>query len=162
MIPPFVLHLNKLSEFIEEVEKSSKRDALFFLFMAHKARSINETIHLKMNDINWKESSIIGIPWDFYFGEKLTAYLKERDTYPGKDSPYLFITKRGKPVYRTHISKVLNRTSKKLNFGFNVVGRMIQWSYVRYWMKHNLLSKKEIKEKINLKSLPRLIEFTQY
>jgi site-specific recombinase XerC len=128
--------------------------------MAITASPMKEVLDCKCSDLSMHKGTLFGLQMGYECTCIIKEYLDERDSYQNNDSEFLFITKNGSQVCRTHITKKFSMVGKELGFKFNLVSRMIQWAFVRYWMNH--LPMEEVQEGIGTRKIPRLLKYTRY
>jgi len=127
--------------------------------VAFTCSPISKVLDSKVKDYNHEEASFFGIDLGYETQMRLLKYLKKRNEF-GISSDYIFITKSGKPVYRTQVKKNIDKALKLGRFNFAITSPMIQWSFVRSWL--NVLSRKEVLERITSQNIPKLLDYVGY
>jgi integrase/recombinase XerD len=119
------LSLHEWHRFIAALYKYNARDALIAKCLLQGAKRISEVIELKLDQIDFDKRIIrfqqsktkgtkreIPITYPASFMEELKQYLETTKEQRGGSS-YIFITRKGKKVYRTQLNHSFERASKK-------------------------------------------------
>lgn len=165
---PKTLDISQWIEFRKALEKLSSRDSLVAKLMSYTARGLSEILELTLDSLDFtnylrvklknEREEDVWVQLDSSVAEQLQQYISESQEFRDKSNPIVFITKKGKPVFRTHFKKVFNRASEEALLGFRVTNTMIQWSQVVDWLRRVGVSKQQIMKKLHLKNIPRNLE----
>lgn len=165
---PKTLDISEWIKFRTALEKLSLRDSLVAKLMSYTARGLSEILELTLDSLDFSNNLRIRLKnernedvWlqlDSSVAEQLQQYIDESQEYRDRSNPIVFITKKGKPVFRTHFKKVFNKASEEAQLGFRVTNTMIQWSQVVDWLRSVGASKQQIMKKLHLKNIPRNLE----
>ncbi len=164
---PKALTLKEWWRFRDELEKISERDALVAKLMAYTARPLNEVLELTVNDLDFSANlkvmykngdETLTVQTDGSVAEQMRKYLAESEAYRREKTDYLFITRNGNRIYRTHFTKIFEKASLNADLGFKVTAKMIQWTYASDLLQSMILTRNQIKELLNIKHIPRNLE----
>ncbi len=167
-VAPKVLTIEQWIKFRIELENLSLRDSLVAKMMSYTARSLAEILKLKVEALDFTTNVRVTFPGDS--GEKiiiqldssvadqLRKYIDQSQAYRESSNPLIFLTKKGKPVFRTHFTKIFEKASANADLGFKVTASMIQWSQVVDRLHRMKLSRQEIMKGMKLKYIPRNLE----
>ena len=141
------LTLDEWHAFIKSLYRINKRDALIAKAILQGAQKVSEVLNLRVSQINEEDQLIY--PQSFikeledYIGE--TKHLREK-------SDFLFLTKKGKRVFRTQLNASFNSASKRTNL-VQVTPRILQstWKVLVEKQKNSI---EEIMGAFNLQSSP--------
>ena len=161
---PLILNNREINILLHEIEDISVRDYLIISLVMHTGRNLNKILALKMSDLDLANSVVLfqdknGEPIRFNAGTKVMAALKDyvATTQPERKDDSVFITRAGKPVYRTHFQHILDQASEKAGLGFKVSMTMIQWSEVaKSLIDHQ--NEEKVLDEFKLQSLPKFLE----
>ncbi len=161
---PLILNSRERHIIINEIKDISTRDYLVINLVMSTGRNLNKILKLKMSDLdlansvvifNEKEGNPIRINPGFTIIETLKHYLDT--TQLERKDETVFITRAGKPVFRTHFQHILDQASEKAMLGFKVTLTMIQWSEVaESLIDHQSVEK--VLDEFKLQSLPEFLE----
>ncbi|MDN3506504.1 MAG: hypothetical protein P0S96_04675 [Simkaniaceae bacterium] len=165
---PKALTLSEWQSFWSALEKISLRDCLIAKTMSFTARPLLKVLELKASNLNFEKNVQVTfteadgrnctIQLDSKMKEDLEKYLASIKDIHSKDHHPLFITSRGNPIYRTHLTQVFKRASLEADLGFFVSAKMIQWSHVYDMLRRMNFSKSLITEKLKLTNIPKYLE----
>ena len=161
---PLILNNREINILINEIRDVSVRDYLVVSLVLYTGRNLNKILALKISDLDLANSVVLfqnknGEPIRFNPGAKVMATLKDyiAATQIERKDDNVFITRAGKPVYRTHFQHILDQASEKARLGFKVTMTMIQWSEVaKSLIDHQ--SEEKVLEEFQLQSLPNFLE----
>ena len=165
---PIALTSNEWRCFWTALKKISLRDCLIAKIMCYTARPLLKVLELKVADLNFENNakvtftesdgskSTVGL--DSNMRTDLKKYLENTKDLHQSEDDLLFITSKGNPIYRTHLTQVFKRASLEADLGFFVSSKMIQWSEVYDKVKTGILSKMQILEIFQLNNLPQKLE----
>lgn len=161
---PLILNHREINALINEIRDVSVRDYLIISLVMHTGRNLNKILALKMSDLDLANSVVLFKDKNeksirFNPGGKIMATLKDyiTATQAERIDDNVFITRAGKPVYRTHFQHILDQASEKAELGFKVTMTMIQWSEVaKSLIDHQ--SKEKVLDEFQLQSLPKFLE----
>jgi site-specific recombinase XerD len=161
---PLILNNQEINILINEIKDVSLRDYLIVRLVMSTGRNLNKILALKMSDLDLANSVVLfqhkkGESIRFNPGGKIMATLKDyiTATQTERIDDNAFITRAGKPVYRTHFQHILDQASEKAGLGFKVTMTMIQWSEVaKSLIDHQ--SEEKVLEEFKLQSLPKFLE----
>ena len=168
---PIALTSNEWQYFWAALEKISLRDCLIAKIMCYTARPLLKVLELKVTDLNFENNakvtftesdgskSTVGL--DSKMRTDLKKYLEGTKDLHQSEADLLFITSKGNPIYRTHLTQVFKRASLEADLGFFVSAKMIQWSQVYDIVKTGILSRIQILEKFQLNNFPKQLEALQ-
>lgn len=162
--PPLVLNHQERNGLINEVKDISIRDYLIMRLVMCTGRNLNKILGLKMSDLDFVNSVVLfqdknGDIVRCKPGVNIIGILKNyvTETQPERVDDTLFITRAGKPVYRTHFQHILDQASEKVGLGFKVTMTMLQWSEVAESLVSHQ-SKEKVLDEFKLQSLPNFLE----
>lgn len=165
---PKALTLTEWHSFWTALEKISLRDCLIAKIMSFTARPLVKVLELETSDLNFEKNVQVTfseaggrsstIQLDSKMKADLEEYLESVKGVRSKKNHLLFITSRGNPIYRTHLTQVFARASLDADLGFFVSAKMIQWSHVYDMFKRMNCSKVLITEKLKLTNIPKYLE----
>jgi site-specific recombinase XerC len=119
----------EVQEILHLADKVSPRDGLVLEMIYQTERPLQDILRLKCEDINFEDKTIAGgsniidtIPM-----RRLKEYI-ESTKQIRKASSYVFISNQGKPLYRTQIQKVLEKTNIEAQLPNAITTKMIQRS----------------------------------
>ncbi len=161
---PPILNNREINILINEIRDVSIRDYLVVSLVLHTGRNLNKILALKMSDLDLANSVVLfhdknEEPIRFNPGSKIMAVLKDYigETQIERKDDNVFITRAGKPVYRTHFQHILDQASEKARLGFKVTMTMIQWSEVaKSLIDHQ--NEEKVLDEFKLQSLPKFLE----
>lgn len=167
---PLVLtneEFERLSEKIkspQQRDQTSFRDYLVLQIMYQTARPLLDILALQRANINISNECIIffnkykepiSVPISTPLKNGLEVYLGY--SQDNRKDENVFITREGKPIFRTHFYQVLKQASVAADLGFTPTFKMIQWAYVAERMKKDRSTKKIMKE-LKLNRIPKNLE----
>lgn len=161
---PPILNNHEINILINAIRDVSVRDYLVISLVLYTGRNLNKILSLKMSDLDLANSVVLFHDKNkalirFNPGSHIMPVLKEyiAATQIDRKDGNVFITRAGKPVYRTHFQHILDQASEKAGLGFKVTMTMIQWSEVANSLI-NHQSEKEVLKEFQLQSLPKFLE----
>lgn len=161
---PLLLNKREIKNLIIEIKDISIRDYLIVRLVMTTGRNLNKILGLKLSDLDLDNSVLLfpeqrGDSTRFNPGETIMKNLKDyiAATQIERKDDTVFITRAGKPVYRTHFQHILDQASEKAGLGFKVTMTMIQWSEVAESLIDHQ-SKEKVLEEFKLQSLPKFLE----
>ncbi|ADI38042.1 tyrosine-type recombinase/integrase [Waddlia chondrophila] len=161
--PPLVLNDQNLRQLLHEIKECSLRDYLIVRLVSYFARSLHQILKLKTNNINFTSSLIqfsdgedTNLPLSKDLVEDLKKYIEA--TKDQRKDLTLFITRAGKPVYRTHFQHILDQASEKIQLGFRATITMLQWSEVAKSLTHHQRNIKEVLDEFKIRNIPKFLE----
>lgn len=164
---PKTLTLKEWWVFRDELEKISRRDALVAKLLVNTARTLSEVLDLTVDDLNFSKNLRITyrkgkesftVQTDAAIANEMQEYLKDSKSHRNNKTKYLFVTSKGNQVYRTHFTKVFEKAGANANLGFKVSTKTLQWTYASDLLQRMKLTRKKVKELLNIKHLPRNLE----
>jgi integrase len=161
---PLILNHRETSSLIKELEDVSIRDYIIVRLVMCTGRNLNKVLALKTSDLDFAHSEVLfqekkGIAIRCKPGTKIMADLKNyiAETQSERVDNTVFITRAGKPVYRTHFQHILDQASEKAGLGFKVTMTMVQWSEVaKSLIDHQ--NEEKVLDEFKLQSLPNFLE----
>ncbi|SCA63052.1 hypothetical protein SCG7086_AI_00060 [Chlamydiales bacterium SCGC AG-110-P3] len=166
---PKTLNISQWIEFRNALDELSLRDGLVAKLMSYTARGLSEILNLQLDALDFsgnnvrirvknEENEDVWIQLDSSMTEQLQHYIQGSQQYRSTSNPLIFVTKKGKPVYRTHFKKIFDKVSENAEFGFRVTNAMIQWAQVGDWLRRVKMNKETIMKKLHLRTFPRNLE----
>lgn len=161
---PLILNHRETNSLINELRDASIRDYIIVRLVMCTGRNLNKILGLKTSDIDFAHSEVlfqekkgdaIRCKPEMKIMETLKEYMAETQSERVDDT--IFITRAGKPVYRTHFQHILDNASEKAGLGFKVTMTMVQWSEVaKSLIDHQ--SEEKVLDEFKLQSLPKFLE----
>lgn len=163
-IAPPILNNREINTLLNEIQDINIRDYLIVNLVLKTGRNLNKILALKMSDLDMANLVILFKDKNeklirFNLGNKIMITLNDyiNKTQTDRKNDTVFITRAGKPVYRTHFQHILDQASEKAGLGFKVTMTMIQWSEVANSLIDHQSEEKVLKE-FQLQSLPKFLE----
>ena len=161
---PLILNHRETNSLINELRDASIRDYIVVRLVMCTGRNLNKVLGLKTSDLDFtnfevlfqeKKGDVVRCKPGAKIMETLKNYIAE--TQPERVDDTIFITRAGKPVYRTHFQHILDQASEKAGLGFKVTMTMIQWSEVaKSLIDHQ--NEEKVLDEFKLQSLPKFLE----
>lgn len=161
---PLILNHKEINSLINELKDASIRDYIIVRLVMCTGRNLNKILGLKTSDLDFAHSEVLfqekkGNAIRCKPGTKIIADLKNyiAETQFERIDDTVFITRVGKPVYRTHFQHILDQASEKAGLGFKVTMTMVQWSEVaKSLIDHQ--NEEKVLDEFKLQSLPKFLE----
>jgi len=136
------LTLSEWQRFVDQLTEINERDSLIARALLHGAKRVSEVISIKLDQIDWDKNiikfkqsktggmfKVIPISYPKSFMDELKIYL-ESTAETRKDSPYVFITRRGKVVTRLRLNYSFDVAGKKAKLKIKVTPHVLRATWV--------------------------------
>lgn len=136
------LSLSDWHRFIDALTVINERDSLIARALLHGAKRISEVITITLTQIDWDKNIIrfkqsktggtfreIPITYPPYFMTELKAYIEATSSIR-KDSPHVFITRKGNVVTRHRLNFSFDQASKKAKLKIKVTPHVLRATWV--------------------------------
>lgn len=152
--------LNDAVKSPKQRDHTSFRDYLVLEMMYQTARPLLDVLALQKVNIDFANQTVIfskenSVPINQKLSNGLETYLGYSQSHRVDET--FFITREGKPIFRTHFYQVLKQASAMVDLGFVATFKMIQWAYVAKRIQKDHSQEKILKE-LKLKKIPKNIE----